>query len=161
MFTSQQLRAVLRPGAVSVREHRIDEAVHQIDVRGELLEPNVAEVARRIDAALVNGVRWLIVDLGEASSVDDAMIAALINTARELRSRRGELLLAGADDSVRERLDQWPGSHRPAMAASLDQALLTLKLLRPKTAVPRPYERARQRVTSLTLPRIDPPHRTA
>jgi hypothetical protein len=34
---------------------------------------------------------------------------------------------------------------------------MILKMLRPKTAVERPAQRARQRITSLTLPRIEPP----
>ena len=157
MFTSQQLRAVLRPGTVSIREQRIDDAVHQVGIRGEIIAQNVPEIARRVDAALHTGVRWLIVDLAEATAVDDQMLAALVRAVRELRSRRGELLLAGADASVRQRLEAWPAAYRPALAASLDQALLTLKLMRPKTQVPKPYARARQRVTSLTLPRIEPP----
>ena len=34
---------------------------------------------------------------------------------------------------------------------------MILKMLRPKTAVKRPAERAKQRITSLTLPRVEPP----
>ena len=33
---------------------------------------------------------------------------------------------------------------------------MILKLLRPKTDIRRPQPRARQRITSLTLPRIEP-----
>ena len=40
--------------------------------------------------------------------------------------------------------------------ANVDQAVMILKMLRPKTAVKRPTERAKQRITSLTLPRIEP-----
>ena len=34
---------------------------------------------------------------------------------------------------------------------------MILKMLRPKTAVARPSGRAKQRITSLTLPRVEPP----
>ena len=156
MFTSQQLRAVVAPGAVTVREHRLDDVVHQVEVRGSLPASNVAEVARRIDAALANGVRWLIVDVEAVDPVDDAMLAALVVTARELRSRRGELIVAGAIASVAERLNAYEVSHRPALAANVDQAIMILKMLRPKTSVSRPETRAKQRITSLTLPRIEP-----
>ena len=66
MFTSQSLRAVVRPGDLAVREQRLDDVVHQIDVTGTLDDANAPELARRIDAALAGGVRWLIVDLAEA-----------------------------------------------------------------------------------------------
>jgi hypothetical protein len=39
------------------------------------------------------------------------------------------------------------------VAANVDQALMILKMLRPKSAIRRP----RKRITSLTLPRIEPP----
>jgi hypothetical protein len=38
----------------------------------------------------------------------------------------------------------------------VDQAIMILKMLRPKTAVARPTPRAKQRISSLTLPRIEP-----
>jgi hypothetical protein len=63
MFTSQRLRAVVPPGDIAVREQRLDDVVHQLAVRGAVTPENVGEVARRIDAALGAGVRWLIVDL--------------------------------------------------------------------------------------------------
>src|ERR671910_2664382 len=96
MFTSQSLRAVVQPGALTVREQRLDSVVHQLEVRGTLDEETVGELARRVDAALAGGVRWLIVDLAGAVAVADAALAALVTAARELRSRKGELIVAGA-----------------------------------------------------------------
>lgn len=156
MFTSQQLRAVVAPGSVFVREHRLDDVVHQLEIRGSLDIANVPEVARRIDSALANGVRWLIVDIENVDPVDDVMLTALVATARELRSRRGELIVAGSIASVAERLNAYEVAHRPAVAANVDQAIMILKMLRPKTKVQRPETRAKQRITSLTLPRIEP-----
>ena len=115
MFTSQSLRAVVKPGTVAMREQRLDDVVHQIDVRGAL--------------------------------------AALVTAGRELRSRKGELILAGG--GVGPRLATLELGHRPAVAANVDQAVMILKMLRPKTDI-RP-QRAKQRITSLTLPRIEPP----
>ena len=136
MFTSQSLRAVVRPGAVSIREHRLDDVVHQVEVDGTLDAGTTPELSRRIESALAGGVRWLIADLTNASTVSDEALAALVAAAR---------------------LGAWEVAHRPALAANADQALMILKMLRPKTAVRRPSERARQRITSLTLPRIEPP----
>jgi anti-anti-sigma regulatory factor len=157
MFTSQSLRAVVRPGAVSIREHRLDDVVHQVEVNGTLNEQTAPELARRIDSALAAGVRWLIADLTNASEVSDQALLALVNAARELRARRGEMIVAGAPADVAARLGSWEVAHRPALAANADQALMILKMLRPKTAVQRPSQRAKQRITSLTLPRIEPP----
>lgn len=143
-------------GQVLVREHRLDDVVHQLEVEGAVGLENVAEVARRIDAALANGVRWLIVDLARTTEVADPLLAALVATARELRARRGELIVSGTEPSVAERLGAFDVAHRPALASNVDQAIMILKMLRPKTKVNRPETRARQRITSLTLPRIEP-----
>ncbi len=152
MFTSQSLRSVVRPGDLAVREQRLDDVVHQMDLKGSLDDGNAPELERRIDAALAGGVRWLIVDLAEANPVGDQALNALSNAVRELRSRRGELILAGAAPDVGPRINDYEVAHRPALAANVDQAIMILKMLRPKTAVPRP----KQRITSLTLPRIEP-----
>ena len=156
MFTSQSLRAVVKPGALTVREQRLDAVVHQLDVRGTLDEATVGELTRRVDAALAGGVRWLIVDLAGAVTVAEQALGALVTAARELRSRKGELIVAGAAPDVAQRLAAVEVAHRPAQAASVDQAIMILKMLRPKTGMGSPQPRAKQRITSLTLPRIEP-----
>jgi anti-anti-sigma regulatory factor len=156
MFTSQSLRAVVPPGALAVTDQRLDDVVHELGVRGTLDATTMGELTRRIDAALAAGVRWLIVDIAEATTVADAALDALVAAARELRSRKGELILAAAQGDVTERLAQLEVAHRPAQAANVDQAIMILKMLRPKTEIRRPQPRAKQRITSLTLPRIEP-----
>jgi anti-anti-sigma regulatory factor len=156
VFTSQRLHAVVPPGEIAIREQRLDSVVHQLEIRGSLAAENIPAVARRIDAALQAGVRWLIIDLSQAAPVADPMIAALVATARECRARRGELIVSGALPDVAARISAFEVAHRPALAANADQAVMILKMLRPKTKVERPTERARQRITSLTLPRIEP-----
>jgi len=157
MFTSQSLRAVVRPGSVAIREHRLDDVVHQLEVRGTLSAETSPELGRRIHVALAAGVRWLIVDVSGAVEVSDDALRALVSAARELRVRRGELIVAGAAEDVSRRFASWEIAYRPAMAANVDQAVMILKMLRPKTDIQRPAQRARQRITSLTLPRIEPP----
>jgi anti-anti-sigma regulatory factor len=156
MFTSESLRAVVKPGTLVVREQRLDPVVHQLELRGTLDAATVGQLARPVDAALAAGVRWLIIDLAEAVAVADAAIEALVTAGRELRSRKGELIVAGARSGVAERLAAVPVAHRPAQAADADQAIMILKMLRPKTDIARPAPRAKQRITSLTLPRIEP-----
>ena len=153
MFTSQRLKSIPAPGAVDVREQRLDAVVHQLEVRGSLSPENVGEVARRIDAALQAGVRWLIIDIAGADPVSDPMLHALVATAHECRMRRGEVIVTGATPEVTTRFTAFDQAARPAMASSVDQAIIILKMLRPKTQL---GGRARQRVTSLTLPRIEP-----
>jgi anti-anti-sigma regulatory factor len=156
MFTSQSLRAVVKPGELVVREQRLDDVVHELDVRGTLDARTVGELARRVDAALAGGVRWLIVDVAGTVTISDDALAALVKAGRELRSRKGELIVAGAPGDAARRLAAYDVAHRPAQAASVDQAIMILKMLRPKTAIERPQPRAKQRITSLTLPRIEP-----
>jgi hypothetical protein len=156
MFTSQSLRAI-RPSDVSVREQRLDDVVHEIAVRGALGASAAGEVARRIDSALAGGVRWLIVDLTATSEVADPVLPALVATARELRSRRGELIVAGDTADLSPRFAAWDSAHRPAVAANSQQALMILKMLRPKTAIQRDAPaRPRSRITPLQLPRVEP-----
>jgi anti-anti-sigma regulatory factor len=155
MFTSQSLRSV-SPGALAIREHRLDDVVHQIEVKGTLSAETTPELSRRIDGALLAGVRWLIADIAGAGDVSDETLTALVRTAVELRSRRGELILAGAPPDVGARIAAYEVPQRPALAANVDQAIMILKMLRPKTAVARPTPRAKQRISSLTLPRIEP-----
>jgi anti-anti-sigma regulatory factor len=156
MFTSQSLRAVVPPGALTVSDQRLDAVVHELGVRGTLDATTMGELTRRIDAALAAGVRWLIVDIAETTTVADAALDALISAARELRTRKGELILAGAPADVAERLGRLQVADLPAQAANVDQAIMILKMLRPKTEIRRPQPRAKQRITSLTLPRIEP-----
>jgi anti-anti-sigma regulatory factor len=150
MFTSQSLRAVPKPGSVGFKEHRLDDVVHQIDVQGTLEE--TGELSRRIESALESGVRWLILDLSQAVGISDLVLEGLVDAAGALRVRKGELIVAGAQRHVAERLASYDVAHRPAVAANVDQAVMILKMLRPKTDI----RRAKQRVTSLTLPRIEP-----
>jgi anti-anti-sigma regulatory factor len=156
VFTSQSLRAVVPPGALTVSDQRLDDVVHELGVRGTLDATTMGELTRRIDAALAAGVRWLIVDIAETTTVADAALDALIAAARELRARKGELILAGAPADVTERLGRLQVADGPAQAANVDQAIMILKMLRPKTDIRRPQPRAKQRITSLTLPRIEP-----
>jgi anti-anti-sigma regulatory factor len=156
MFTSQSLRAVVPPGALAVTDQRLDDVVHELGVRGTLDATTMGELTGRIDGALAAGVRWLIVDIAEATKVADPALDALVAAARELRARKGELILAGARDDVADRLAALDVTHRPAQAANVDQAIMILKMLRPKTEIRRPQPRAKQRITSLTLPRIEP-----
>ena len=90
MFNSQSLRAVVRPGAIVVRELRLDDVVRQLDVRGTVDAATVGELAQRIDAALAGGVRWLIVDIAGAVTVSDEALQALsatISTNTPVRPR--------------------------------------------------------------------------
>jgi hypothetical protein len=145
MFTPQSVRAASPEG--SIREQRLDDVVHHVELRGA---PAASELGRRIDAALDTGVRWLMVDLERATAIPESVLVA---AACELRRRRGELILIAPPAAAAEQLDRYERSERPAVAANVDQALMILKMLRPKTEIRRP----RKRITSLTLPRVEPP----
>jgi hypothetical protein len=134
---------------MSVHAQRLDDVVHYLEVRGE---PAAGELERSIDRSLDAGARWLIVDLDRATlpAVPEAPLAV---AGCELRERRGELILVSASPVVAESVARYEIANRPAVAASLDQALMILKLLRPKTAIRRP----RRRITSMSLPAIEPP----
>ena len=145
MFTPPTVRSASSDGVI--HEQRLDDVVHHLEVRGT---PSASELGRRIDAALESGVRWLMVDLARAGAMPESVLVA---TARELRMRRGELILIGARPDLIDRLALHDIAERPAWATTVDQALMILKMLRPKTEIRRP----RKRITSLTLPRIEPP----
>ena len=124
MFTPPSVRA---SSDGVIREQRLDDVLHHLELRGA---PAASELGRRIDAALASGVRWLMIDL-----------EVLVATARELRARRGELILVAAPQDVVDRLAAYEISERPAIAVNVDQALMILKMLRPKTEIRRPRKR--------------------
>jgi anti-anti-sigma regulatory factor len=141
---------------VTFREHHLGDVVHQIDAVGEMPEQAAPELDRRLHAAMEHGARWLIVDLAEALNVADGVLGVLLAAARDLHMRKGELILAGASPAVVRRLEETDLGRRPALAAGVDQALIILKMLRPKTTLEAPASRAKQRISSLSLPRIEP-----
>ena len=108
---------------------------------------STGELSRRIEAALESGVRWLILDLSEAVGITDLVLEGLVDAAGALRARKGELIVAGVQRHVAQRLASYDVAHRPAVAANVDQAVMILKMLRPKTDI----RRAKKRVTSSTL----------
>src|SRR5690348_11874713 len=122
MFTSQSLRAVPKPGSLGFKEHRLDDVVHQIDVHGAL--EGTGELTRRIDAALESGVRWLILDLSHATGLSDLVLEGLVEAAGSLRARKGELIVAGVQVHIAQRLSSYDVAHRPAVAANVDQAVM-------------------------------------
>jgi hypothetical protein len=112
-----------------IREQRLDPVVHHLEVEGE-----PEGLADRVGAALADGVRWLIVDLQRARL--NASVEAPLAAARdELRERNGELILVSTAPAVADRVAAYDQASRPALAASVEQALMILKLLRPKTTV--------------------------
>jgi hypothetical protein len=134
---------------MSVHTQRLDDVVHYLEVRGA---PAAGELERLIDAALTVGARWLIVDL-ERADLSALAETPLADAGHELRGRRGELILVSTSPAIADRVSRYEVANRPALAANVDQALMILKLLRPKTEIRRP----RKRITSLTLPAIEPP----
>ncbi|HEX5780967.1 MAG TPA: hypothetical protein VFX80_03555 [Solirubrobacteraceae bacterium] len=114
-----------------IREQRLDPVVHYLEVEGAEV---ISELEKRMDAALSDGVRWLIVDL-EHAQLGRALEAPLAAIDRSLRERGGELILVSTAPAVADAVARYEQAARPAVAASLDQALTILKLLRPKTAV--------------------------
>jgi hypothetical protein len=119
---------------MSVYVERLDDAVHYLGVRGL---PGDGELETAIDGALAAGARWLIVDLSQArlQGVGEALLAAAGNA---LRARRGELILVSASPAVADRVSRYDVARRPALAETVDQALMTLELLRPRTPIKRP-----------------------
>jgi hypothetical protein len=136
-------------GPMSVHAQRLDDVVHYLEVRRT---PAAGELEQLVAAALAAGARWLIVDL-ERADLGTLPETPLAEAGNELRSRRGELILVSPSPAVADRVSQYDVANRPALAANIDQALMILKLLRPKTEIRRP----RRRITSLTLPAVEPP----
>ena len=134
---------------MSVHAQRLDDVVHYVEVRGE---PARGELERAVGDALGAGARWLIVDV-ERAALTPAAEAPLAAAGQQLRERNGELILVSTATAVADRISRYDIAKRPALAANVDQALMILKLLRPSTQIRRP----RKRITSLTLPAIEPP----
>jgi hypothetical protein len=119
---------------MSVYTEQLDDAVHYLRIRGM---PASGELKAAIDEALAAGARWIVVDVLTArlQGVAEMLLA---DAGEELRARRGELVLVSGSRVVADRLSRHDVEHRPALAASVDQALMILELLRPAAAIRRP-----------------------
>jgi hypothetical protein len=148
-WTEAQATNTLPLGLMSVHAQRLDDVVHYVEVRGT---PAGGELERTVGDALAAGARWLIVDV-ERAALTPATEAPLANAGQALRGRNGELILVSTATAVADRISTYDVANRPALAANVDQALMILQLLRPSTQIRRP----RKRITSLTLPAIEPP----
>jgi anti-anti-sigma factor len=70
-----------------------------VAVTGEVTFSNVAELNRRLDAALSGESRDLVVDLSDVSFIDSSGLSALLTASKQARERGGAvaLVLAGAE----------------------------------------------------------------
>jgi hypothetical protein len=121
-------------GPMAVYAERLDDVVHYLAVRGL---PADGELEAAIDGALAARARWLIVNLEGArlEGVGEALLAA---AGHVLRARRGELILVSSSTAVADRVSRYEVGNRPALAATVDQALIIMEMLRPKAAIQRP-----------------------
>ena len=70
-----------------------------VAVTGEVTFSNVAELNRRLDAALTGDARDLVVDLSDVTFIDSSGLSALLTASAQARERGGEvaLVLASAE----------------------------------------------------------------
>ena len=153
MFRAPSESTPVPAGAVASREQPLGDAVRRLELRGTVGAATAPELTRRAEAALEEGVRWLIADLTDVVEVDETGLAALLAAARALRSGQGELIVAGAARDLAARLAAVAVAQRPVLAATVDEVLVALKLLGPRTE-PRPPG---QPLIAAVLPRLLPP----
>jgi anti-sigma B factor antagonist len=76
-----------------------------IRIAGPLLGPTQTELARRVEARLDRGERWLVVDLRKVSEIDAAGVGQLVRAFNLTRAAGGMLQIANASRRVQTLLD--------------------------------------------------------
>jgi anti-anti-sigma factor len=64
-----------------------------VPVEGEVTFSNVARLSRRLDAALGEGARMLVVDLSAVTFIDSSGLSALLTASARARERGGAVAL--------------------------------------------------------------------
>jgi anti-sigma B factor antagonist len=96
---------------------------HVIAVRGELDLHTVPELKRTLADVAALDSPYVIVDLTHAALVDSTSLSALLETARGLRARGGELVVACRDRSIRKVFAITGVDQLVAVHASLEEAV--------------------------------------
>jgi anti-sigma B factor antagonist len=78
------------------------DGTHVVAVRGELDLHTAPELRRTLTELVALDSPYVIVDLTHAALVDSTSLSALLETARGLRAKGGELVVACRDRSIRK-----------------------------------------------------------
>jgi len=68
-----------------------------VPVEGEVTFSNVGQLSRRLDAALAEGARNLVVDLAGVTFIDSSGLSALLTASARARDRGGVVALVLGD----------------------------------------------------------------
>jgi len=90
-------------GAV-LAEREIDERTYVLVVRADAGLGASLALARRLLGLRLAGITTIVVDLGEADHVTDAVLAALMRCRRKLVDRDGRLVVSAERPTVRQAL---------------------------------------------------------
>jgi anti-anti-sigma factor len=90
------------PAAYAVDQRPAGEGVTLLELRGELDMAAAPQLAARIDACTAGA---LVLDLGETTFVDSAILKELLSARSELAARDVRLVLAAVPPPVRRLLD--------------------------------------------------------
>lgn len=96
---------------------------HVVAVRGELDLHTVPELTRTLAELAALDSPYVIVDLTHAALVDSTSLSALLETARSLRARGGELVVSCRDRSIRKVFGITGVDQLIPMHASLEEAV--------------------------------------
>ena len=80
----------------SAWEEQVDAATRVVAVRGEIDLFTAPEFKQRINTAIEDGIRLVIVDLNEASFIDSSSLGILISAHKRLKMR-GHLLVVACE----------------------------------------------------------------
>jgi anti-anti-sigma regulatory factor len=87
-------------------EREIDDRTRLLVVRADAGLGASLALGRRLLGLRLAGVTTIVVDLGEADHVTDAMLAALMRCRRKLAARDGRLVVSAERPTVRQALER-------------------------------------------------------
>ena len=78
----------------SAWDEQVDDATRVVAVRGEIDLFTAPEFKQRVNAAIEDGSRLVVVDLNEASFIDSSSLGILISAHKRLRMRGDQMVIA-------------------------------------------------------------------
>jgi len=76
-----------------------------ISVKGEITAENVAELKKTLGDLLATGRIQLVFDMKDMPYIDSSGLAAIISRSNDLRKKKGDLYLAGMNETVKKIFD--------------------------------------------------------
>jgi anti-sigma B factor antagonist len=104
-------------------DEAVDERTHVIAPKGEIDALTAPQLGRRLLGLVEDGKTGVIVDLSRVTFMDSTGLGVLLNGLRQLRTRRGNLVIVCPTERILRPFQITGLTSRLSIAGSLEEAL--------------------------------------